>query len=438
MKLFTKNNYISINNKSFNNIIKNKIIIKIFITTFFFFNIINKFLYNIFIKYEINRNYNSNYFYLYDYFKDNENNLEHFSLIDINFAYSFKYKIAKVEYLIGFYDKNNNFILPSDLTLYKKLHVICYIENRNFNIYINSFANIHKNSYYKCIEYYNINEKLQFGIKIYRTNDKEENIEEYIIYFFSESFLNFDNLHFKKEILFDPLVLEVNYLSMVRKITDKKINETLKLKKSYIKYPYCTLKRNVLKNENIWGFANIYNEYFGFCKGNNCLNMKNYQKEKYLFYLKIIDNNRNINKKTDYLFIDFIFAELSSDDAYPVFKEMEKRKYKVHYLTENSDIYNEYCNSNAKCLTVIKVNKDNFILNGDFIEKYLDLILKLKQVISNSGTYFNFITNLYYNIEYITYISTVIPKIGSTNEMFLLKSSDISPFRVNFPSSQFV
>ena len=185
-------------------------------------------------------------------------------------------------------------------------------------------------------------------------------------------------MHFKKEILFDPLTLEDHYLLMIRKISEQKINKTLKLKKSYIKYPHYNLKRNALKNENIWSFANIYNEYFCFCKGNNCLNIKNYQKDKYLFYLKVIDKNRNINKKTDYLFIDFILAELSSDDAYPVFKEMEKRKYQVHYLTENLDIFNEYCYNKSKCLTVIKVNKDNYTINGDFIEKHLYLILKLK------------------------------------------------------------
>ena len=39
------------------------------------------------------------------------------------------------------------------------------------------------------------------------------------------------------------------------------------------------------------------------------------------------------------------------------------------------------------------------------MEKYLTLILKLKQVISNSGVYFDYINNLFYNIDYIIYIS---------------------------------
>ena len=39
------------------------------------------------------------------------------------------------------------------------------------------------------------------------------------------------------------------------------------------------------------------------------------------------------------------------------------------------------------------------------MEKYLTLFLKLKQVITGSGIYFDYINNLFYNIDYITYIS---------------------------------
>ena len=126
---------------------------------------------------------------------------------------------------------------------------------------------------------------------------------------------------------------------------------------------------------------------------------------KYYFYLNIIDLNKNQYVKTDFLFIDFIFSEFSSDDAYPVFKEMFYRKYPVHYITEDMEIYNEFCYKKEKCLSVIYVNKDNYTINGDFLEKYLTLFLQLKQVISGQGIYFNYINNLFYNIEYITYIS---------------------------------
>jgi CDP-glycerol glycerophosphotransferase (TagB/SpsB family) len=53
--------------------------------------------------------------------------------------------------------------------------------------------------------------------------------------------------------------------------------------------------------------------------------------------------------------------------------------------------------------------KDNFpviygptYINGDFLEKYLDIFLKLKAVISGAKIFS--INNLFYNIEYITYI----------------------------------
>ena len=57
------------------------------------------------------------------------------------------------------------------------------------------------------------------------------------------------------------------------------------------------------------------------------------------------------------------------------------------------------------CTTIILVNKENYKINGDLVERYLTLFLKLKQVISEGATYFCYINNLFYNIEYITYIS---------------------------------
>ena len=126
---------------------------------------------------------------------------------------------------------------------------------------------------------------------------------------------------------------------------------------------------------------------------------------KYFFYLNIIDHNRNVYKKSDYLFIDFIFNEYSCDDAYPVFEKMFNQKLPVHYITEKLDIYKKYCFNKEKCLSIILVNKSNYIMNGDFLEKYLKLILKLKAVISGGGIHFNYKNNLFYNIEYITYIS---------------------------------
>ena len=81
---------------------------------------------------------------------------------------------------------------------------------------------------------------------------------------------------------------------------------------------------------------------------------------------------------------------------------MLKQKFPVHYITEKKDIYNKYCNNIKECLIILPVLKEFKPINGDFLEKYLTLFLKLKVVVSARGTAFN--TNLFYNIEYITYI----------------------------------
>ena len=210
---------------------------------------------------------------------------------------------------------------------------------------------------------------------------------------------------YKNNSIFDPYFLKDKYNNIVKRMNDYRFNQALKLKKSYIRYPYCLLKRISTTKENIWSFLNIYNNYYCFCKGFNCLYRKIPQKCKYYFNLNIIDNNRNVYRKTEFLFIDFIFSELSTDDAFPVFKEMYYQNLKVHYLTENIEIYKEFCSNKIECLSIIYVNKSNFTINGDFIEKYLSLFLKLKAVISGGGTYFNYINNIFYNIDYITFIS---------------------------------
>ena len=169
--------------------------------------------------------------------------------------------------------------------------------------------------------------------------------------------------------------------------------------------PKCLLKKYLLINDVSWNFQNLFNEYFCFCKDLNSTKLKISQSCKYYFYLNLIDKNRNIYSKTDYLFIDFILNDLSSDDAFPIFKEMIKENMPAHYLTESTDIYSKYCSGINKCQIVLLVNIQNYTINGDFLEKYLTLFLKLKQVISGSGFYFDYINNLFYDIEYITLIS---------------------------------
>ena len=202
--------------------------------------------------------------------------------------------------------------------------------------------------------------------------------------------------------LFLLIAINMYYSSLVKQFNNIKMNKTLLLKKSFFQYPHNTLKKYVIANDNEWMFKDIYNYYFCFCKGHNCLNTNIQNYCKYNFYLYIIDNNRNVFPKSDYLFMDFVFADLSSDDVYPIFKEMIRQRLPAHYITQKSDIYEDYCNNSSKCLIILPVIKEKNPINGNFLEKYLTLFLKLKIVVTGRGTTFN--TNLFYNIEYITYI----------------------------------
>ena len=329
------------------------------------------------------------------------NNLNYFKLFDIKYLYSFKFKIIKIEYNIEFYENNANLILPSDLTLYKNIHIFCHFESNNSSIVINSFPSITNDRNFKCIEFINIDENIKFGIKIFKINNFGEDIDNHIIYLSSGEILNYLNLFNKNDKEFDPLIINSKYSENIQSY----MSNNFRLEKSYTKVPKCILKRNLIVNEDQWRFEYLFNEYFCFCKDLNSLKLKNSQTCKYFFYLNLIDKNKNVYLKTDYLFVDFIFKDLSSDDAYPVFKEMIKEKFPAHYLTESSKIYNEYCSEINNCQIVIFVNKQNYTINGDFLEKYLTLFLKLKQVITGSGIYFDYINNLFYNIDYISYIS---------------------------------
>ena len=84
----------------------------------------------------------------------------------INNIFSLKFNITKVEYNIIIYDYDHNIIIPSYLSLYYKLHILCYHSDNKNNISIIYIANIYENSYFSCIDYINNNENIQFGISI--------------------------------------------------------------------------------------------------------------------------------------------------------------------------------------------------------------------------------------------------------------------------------
>ena len=200
-------------------------------------------------------------------------------------------------------------------------------------------------------------------------------------------------------------MINEEYEDIIKKFEDENISQTLKLKKSYILSPQCDLKRDDEESYNKWIRSNIYGNYFCFCKGQNCLYSKILNKHKFYFYLNIIDNNRDIYNKTDYIFIDFIFSDKSFDDTYPIFQEMEKQNLPVHYITEDKNIYNEYCYQIENCLKIIPINKKTYFFHGIFLEKYLNLLLKLKVVVSGKISSISRISKLFYNLEYVTYIA---------------------------------
>ena len=317
-------------------------------------------------------------------------------IIDARYCYSFKYNIVKLDYSIGFYDEEENLISPTDISLYYNKSILCNILIE-YNINIDSLANIKSNKYFNCVEFYKMNEEIAVGIKIY--NIAETNINNYIL-LFTNKFLNYNIIYFNVDKIFNFLIINNKFNSNLKKIN----NKNFKLKNSYIQYPLNSLKRNCKLQNSFWKFENIIGEYFCFCKAQKCLNSNIDQFCKYNFYIYIIDNNRDLYLKTEFLFVDFIFSELASDDVYPIFKEMEKQNYPVHYITEKIDIYQIYCKEKSKCLKVLQITRKNYFKIGDVLEKYLIIFLKSKAFISAKSWDNNKIADVLYNIEYITYI----------------------------------
>ncbi len=265
-----------------------KITLKIIIFIFSCFIIKYLIKKNILNKRELHRNNhindNDN-----NYNKYNINNWITFNITNIKYSFSFVFNIVKIEYYIGFYDRNNNIIVPSDLSLHNNLHVICHFEETKNKAKVNSLANIYKNKYFYCIEFFNFNDIINVGIKLYiLKNNKYTNY--YNINFIINMTINYNDLIYQNDCLFNPFLINNEYNSLYKRIDDKSMNKTLKLKKSYIEYPFYLIKSIVSLKNNQWLFKNIYNYYFCFCKGQNCLNSTIPDDCKYNFYLYIIDN----------------------------------------------------------------------------------------------------------------------------------------------------
>ena len=385
-----------------------KIIIILFHFYLIFQLLINKiYLYKKIPLNYINNNLNSIFNYNYNFKLNYEKEIINlkFKISLINYSYSYKFHMARISYNLAFYNDKNNIIIPSDLTFLYKLHIICISNEINSNIVVKSIANIYENKYYNCIEYFNINEKMSFGIIIYKI-DKYFEYNEY--YLLINSILDFNNIFYLNDNEYDPFILINKHIFLEKKI-DLQINSTkitkdsIILKQSYLSIPNFSIKSHFARKEEVWYNKNIYNNYFCYCKcsiNKTCLYSNINRNCKYKFYLYIIDINRYLFKKTDYIFADFSSPDTAPCEAYLIFKEMYKQNFNVHFMTQREDIFKRFNTYNYKEKKPI-IYGSNYI-DGDFIEKYLDLFLRSKATISGAKIYsYN---NLFYNIEYITYI----------------------------------
>ena len=124
----------------------------------------------------------------------------YFKVSPLKYSFSYKYNIIEVEFIIGFYDKNNNPIIPSNLALYNDLHIICHNKFK-YNATINTLPDIYQNEYFKCLDYFKINENIKIGIEIF-INEKK-----YIkIYFYNHKNINFKKNEFINDNKFNPLI----------------------------------------------------------------------------------------------------------------------------------------------------------------------------------------------------------------------------------------
>ena len=324
--------------------------------------------------------------------------LTYFNFTYINYTFSPIFNRVKLEYNIGIYNKEKILYSPSDLTLHNNVRFMCFITIPELNITIYSIANNYENKYINCIEYFNYDENITFGVKIIHK------LVNLTLNFSSENLINYNDTNNINDSLFDPEIITQQYNKSYKEIQRINFGKTYYLKREYFKSPNFDLRRDNITEDDKWKFDNFYNDYFCYCIGDNCFD-KVSQECKYLFYLTIVDKYKNLYPKTEYIFSDFIFNHLSSDDAYPIFQEMIKQNYSAHYLTENKKIIYRYCKSMYDCNSIIYVNVRIYLDYADSIEKYLTLILKTKAFITCRSTDYHKIGQLLYKTGYITYIT---------------------------------
>ena len=337
----------------------------------------------------------------------------YFEVTDLNITYSKENNLIEIVYYITFFDINYHLIAPSNLSLFYNLSIFCSFYTLRGHTIIYSLANIHENRNFYCVEYSKIGEFAKYGIKIYQINDKGEENEYFKLFFFTDKLINVNNnISIQNNYKFDINYLQVNYKHLLDKFnetTNENITtkETNNLLFSYMQLPLCFLKKDILQYNGKWYFKNIYENYFCFCKGESCLNIIKFNKDefqscKYYFYLTIIDKNKFLYPKTHYLFSDFFDDNIEPSDALPIFQEIIKTNLKAHYITMSWNFYKQFCLMNTKCIKDLQVIYGIRRIDGDVLEKYLELFLKLKVAVAAEK--YDGIDNFFYNVDYIKYI----------------------------------
>ena len=210
---------------------------------------------------------NYNRYYLNNYIP-HIRNLDFFNITHVSYQFSNIHKLVRTEFNMEFFEENENLISPSDLALYKGLQVMCTLEITNSNTIIYSYPHIVDNKYYQCIEYFDINEKITIGIKLYQNI---EIIQAYHIKFFTDAKFNYNNFFYQNDIIFEPIYINKQYLNIAKKINENVESENPKLKSNYYhKLPL--LLDNNCKNVRAWRSLfpesnNVWRELY-FSKGN--------------------------------------------------------------------------------------------------------------------------------------------------------------------------
>ena len=113
-----------------------------------------------------------------------------FNLSNIKSYHSNKFKLSKYHYYIQSFDEKFNKILPSDLTLHYNYYLFCLIIiNNTINIY--SLPKIVEDKFFECIEYSFVNENIQLGVILYKTNNDSYISRKYSTIYLNNNLFNY-------------------------------------------------------------------------------------------------------------------------------------------------------------------------------------------------------------------------------------------------------